>query len=176
MLVTQGTIANVDLSQLIEPTLTGLANENVHVIAALGRDPKGLSIPVPENARVESFIPFGKVLPRADVFITNGGYGSVNHALSEGVPIVIAGTTDDKAFVSARVEWSGAGINLKTDNPSADQVRDAVHAVLTDARYRNRAREMQANFAKYNAFREIVSAIESLLGERDQPRPLEEAR
>ena len=68
--------------------------------------------------------------------VTNGGYGGVQMALSQGVPLVVAGTTEDKPEVAARVAWSGAGINLKTAAPTPAQVRDAVRALLDDQRYR----------------------------------------
>jgi hypothetical protein len=32
---------------------------------------------------------------------------------------VVAGTTEDKLEVTARVGWSGTGVNLKTNLPSA---------------------------------------------------------
>ena len=50
VVVTQGTLANRDLSELVEPTLTGLADLDVTVVAALGRETGALSIPVPPNA------------------------------------------------------------------------------------------------------------------------------
>jgi UDP:flavonoid glycosyltransferase YjiC (YdhE family) len=48
------------------------------------------------------------MLPKIDALVTNGGYGSVNQALSFGVPLVTAGTGEDKADVNARVAWSGS--------------------------------------------------------------------
>ena len=70
---------------------------------------------LPDNARVEPFIPFGALLPHVDVMITNGGYGGVQFALAHGVPLVVAGATEEKPEIAARVAWSGAGINLKTN-------------------------------------------------------------
>ena len=107
VLVTQGTLANHDFNEAIQPALFGLADENVTVIVAAGRsDTQALA--VPKNARVASFIPFDRVLPKVDVLVTNGGYGAVNHAFSLGVPIVVAGETEDKDMVAARVwlDWS----------------------------------------------------------------------
>jgi UDP:flavonoid glycosyltransferase YjiC (YdhE family) len=46
--------------------------------------------------------------------ITNGGYGGVQHALRHGVPVIVAGETADKAEVAARVQYTGAGIDLGT--------------------------------------------------------------
>jgi UDP:flavonoid glycosyltransferase YjiC (YdhE family) len=57
VLVTQGTLANHDLDELIQPASVGLADENVTVIAAAGRSDTQI-LAVPENARVASFIPF----------------------------------------------------------------------------------------------------------------------
>ena len=53
--------------------------------------------------------------------VTNGGYGAVQRAVSTGVPLVVAGNTEDKPEVAARVAWSGAGINLRTGTPTADR-------------------------------------------------------
>ena len=48
--------------------------------------------------------------------VTNGGYGAVQRALIAGVPLVVAGNTEDKPEVAARVECFGAGVNLRTGN------------------------------------------------------------
>jgi MGT family glycosyltransferase len=168
VLVTQGTIANEDLSQLIEPTLTGLDGEKALVVVATGgRDAGTISIPIPANARVEQFIPFSEIFPKVDVFVTNGGYGAVQQALSAGVPIVVAGTTEDKPFVAARVAWSGAGISLVTDRPSARQVQDAVRTVLRDSAYRNHARRLQAKFTQYDSLRAVKETVASFLASGD---------
>ena len=50
---------------------------------------------------------------------------------------VVAGSTEDKPEVAARVAWSGAGVNLRSGSPSAARVRRAVRqhgirAVLAD--------------------------------------------
>ena len=105
VLVTQGTVANHNFGLLIAPTLAALANEpDVLVVATTGGRPVD-AIPgaVPSNARVASFLPFEWLLPRVDVLVTNGGYGSVNQAMSFGIPLVTAGMTEDKADVNARV-------------------------------------------------------------------------
>ncbi len=162
VLVTQGTIANFNFNELIQPTLSALADEDVLVVAATGR-PDIESLVVPSNARVEPFVPFDRLLPKVDVFVTNGGYGAVHQALSLGVPIVVAGETEDKAWVSARIDWSGGGISLGTQNPTEEQVGDAVHTVLADSRYRERARAIQQNFKQYDAPGAIAEAVESLI-------------
>ena len=85
---------------------------------------------LPANVRAAPFIPFERLLPHVDVMVTNGGYGGTQATLAHGVPLVMAGNTDDKMEVAARVAWSGAGINLRTRRPSPAALRRAVQKVL----------------------------------------------
>ena len=161
VLATQGTLANEDFGQLIGPALTGLAGEDALVIATTGGPTvEAIPVPIPANARAERFVPYDRLLPKVDVFVTNGGYGSVNYALSLGVPIVVAGDSEEKPEIAARVAWCGAGINLGTGRPRPEQIRDAVRTVLSDPRYRRRAQAMQADFARHDARREITEIVE----------------
>jgi UDP:flavonoid glycosyltransferase YjiC (YdhE family) len=47
-----------------------------------------------------------------------------------GVPLVVAGDTEDKPEVAARVAWSGVGITLRTGRPRPDRLRAAVRRRL----------------------------------------------
>ena len=87
------------------------------------------------------------MLPLVDVVVSNGGYGGVQQALAHGIPLVVAGRTEDKVEVTARVGWSGAGIDLRTHRPSPDAVGDAVRTVLADRAYSARARRLADAFA-----------------------------
>jgi UDP:flavonoid glycosyltransferase YjiC (YdhE family) len=161
VLVTQGTVANHNFNLLVAPTLAALANErDVLVIATAGGRPiDAIPGPIPGNARLASYLPFEWILPKTDVFVTNGGYGSVNQAMSFGVPLVTAGLTEDKAAVNARVAWSGVGINLATNQPSPETLRDAIRTVLEKPNYRARASLMAEEFAGIDTRSEILRII-----------------
>lgn len=164
VLVTQGTLANFDLQELVRPTLTALADDNALVIAATGRADTGDLIAT-ANAKVEAFVPFVRLLPKVDVLITNGGYGAVQQALSFGVPLVVAGDTEEKAFTAARVGWTGAGMNLETRRPTPEQIRTAVHTVLAGSQYRESAQRLQKNFSRYDALAEITQSVNALIAD-----------
>ncbi|MFC6011573.1 glycosyltransferase [Nocardia lasii] len=161
VLVNQGTVAT-DLSDLIEPAMAALADEDVTVIATGGSASSTLRQPIPPNARVEEFVPFGKLLPLVDVMVTNGGYGGVQFALANGVPLVVAGATEEKPDIAARVEWTGVGVNLRCGNPTPDQLRTAVRTVLTDPTYRTRAQAIQREAAALDSITRSVDLIEGL--------------
>jgi UDP:flavonoid glycosyltransferase YjiC (YdhE family) len=139
----------------------------VLVVAAGVRDPAELGMhPLPSNVRAERFIPFTPLMPLVDVFVTNGGFGGVQYALSSGVPIVAAGTTEDKAEIGNRVAYSGVGINLRVNTPTPEQVADAVRAILADDGYRQRARAVQAELRRHDAPREAAELLERLAHDR----------
>lgn len=162
VLVNQGTVAN-NLRDLIEPTLRALADQHVLVVATTGGvavDQLGF-VP-PANARVEPFVPFGALLPHVDLMITNGGYGGVQFTLAHGVPLVVAGTTEDKPEIAARVAWSGAGISLRTKTPTPDQIRLAVRRVLGEPRFRANAARIAADYAQHTAPQAAAALLERL--------------
>jgi UDP:flavonoid glycosyltransferase YjiC (YdhE family) len=167
VLVTQGTVANRDFGQLIGPTLAGLAKEkDIIVLATTGGQPiESIPVELPANARVANFLPYEAILPSIDLLITNGGYGTVNMALAQGIPIVTAGLTEDKEEVSAHVQWSGAGIDLRTNQATPEAVRDAARKLLDLPSYRNRARELAKEFASHNAETELLRLMEACVNQ-----------
>jgi MGT family glycosyltransferase len=164
VLVTQGTLANHNFGLLIGPTLAALANEpDLLVVATAGGRPvDAIPGPIPGNARLSQYLPFEWVLPKVDVFVTNGGYGSVNQAMSYGIPLVTAGLTEDKADVNARVAWSGVGINLATNEPTPQALREAVRSVLDKPNYRSRATLMSEEFGGIDTRSEILRIVGQL--------------
>jgi UDP:flavonoid glycosyltransferase YjiC (YdhE family) len=159
ILVNQGTMS-LDPEDLIIPALEGLKDEQVFTIGVPVKDPS--NIDVPENATTSSFIPFGNLLQHIDVLVTNGGFGGVQNALANGIPLVVAGDTEDKMEVAARVEWSGAGINLKKKRARPKEIRDAVREVLGNPMYRENAKRIQKDFAGYDAPERAVELLEDL--------------
>jgi MGT family glycosyltransferase len=165
--VTQGTIDNADLGRLLEPTIEALAGEDVIVVATTGGRPvHQIKIPLPANTYVAEYLPHDQLLPKVDVMVTNGGYGAVQRALSSGVPLVVAGNTEDKPEVAARVEWSGAGINLRTGTPSASQLRRAVRDILTHDRYLRSAQALESAYARRDGVAEIGVLVDEVISER----------
>ncbi|WP_151525796.1 glycosyltransferase [Serinicoccus kebangsaanensis] len=156
--VTQGTIANTDLGELVEPTIRGLADTEALVVVTTCGGTLGLD-PLPANVRVADFLPYDELLPRCDVMVTNGGYGGVNHALRYAVPLVCVGASEDKRDVAARVGWSGVGVGIARRSISARTARRAVEQVLGDAAYRRRARELADQIAAGPDLAEVVDLI-----------------
>lgn len=176
--VTQGTMANDDLGRLMAPTLRALANEDVLVVASTGGRPIAqleaeLGGRLPANARAATFLPYDLLLPRTAAMVTNGGFGGVQQALSHGVPLVVAGRTEDKLEVAARVSWSGAGLNLWSGSPSPARVRQAVRRVLARPGHRTAASQLQREIDQLgDPVQTIADTLDGLLPpQRTTPEP-----
>ena len=161
VLVTQGTIAT-ELGHLLAPTLKALGGEDVFVVATTGgADPAVLGDP-PPNAVVERFVPYSALLPHVDAVVSNGGFGTVQLAIAHGLPLVVAGTTEDKREVTAHVAWSGIGVNLRSDRPTPKAVAAAVRRVLREPTFRQRALALQAETAGTDAAHVAADLLEEL--------------
>lgn len=162
--VTQGTVANADLEDLVLPTLRALADRDVLVVASTG----GREIPagaLPANARVAPYLPYDRLFPKLAAFVTNGGYGGVHFALAHGVPILATGDTEDKAEVSARVAWSGAGLRLRRRRGRIGEraVERAVGRLLTQPTFRAHACRIGARIQAAPGASGIVAVLDELL-------------
>ncbi|MBK0419830.1 glycosyltransferase family 1 protein [Leucobacter sp. CSA1] len=161
--VTQGTVANTDFSELVEPTLTALADEDVRVVVTAGGADLSALPPLPANTFAAPFLDYELLLPRTSAFVTNGGYGGLHHAMRHGVPIVIAGDSEDKVETSARVQWSGAGVSLRTGRPTPEAVRTAVNAVLREPGYAATSRRIGRSIAASSGAPGLVHDVEEAL-------------
>ena len=61
--------------------------------------------------------------------------------------------------MNARVAWSGVGIDLKTNTPTPQMLRDAVRRVLDTQSYRARASLMAQEFAAIDTRAEILRIV-----------------
>ncbi|MGC1303165.1 MAG: nucleotide disphospho-sugar-binding domain-containing protein [Caulobacteraceae bacterium] len=165
VLVTQGTVANANFGELVEPAIAALADRDdlLVIVTTGGRPVTDVKGPLPDNVRIATFLDYEALLPRIDLLVTNGGYGSVSLALRAGVPIVAAGRTEDKAEVGARVAWSGVGVEIPSQTPDMAALRDAITQVLEAPRYREQARAMAVRFAELNAQQIALEVIDGLV-------------
>jgi UDP:flavonoid glycosyltransferase YjiC (YdhE family) len=131
------------------------------VVGLGGREVAPGDLRVPSNARVESFIPFDVLFPLVDAVVTNGGYGGVQLALRHGVPLVVAGGSEDKPAVAARVADFGVGVDLRTGRPEPVAVGQAVRHVLDVPAFRRRARELSADYRAADPVRAVLDIIDA---------------
>ncbi|HEX7903755.1 MAG TPA: nucleotide disphospho-sugar-binding domain-containing protein [Chitinophagaceae bacterium] len=151
VIVTQGTVEK-NTEKIIVPTLEAFKNTDVLVIATTGGSgtadlQKRFQ---QENFIIEDFIPFADIMPYADVYVTNGGYGGVMLGIEHQLPLVVAGVHEGKNEINARIGYFKLGVNLKTEIPKAAQIRKAVDEVLKNNLYKQNIIKLGKEFSGYN--------------------------
>ncbi|UZP42755.1 hypothetical protein NXS19_010571 [Fusarium pseudograminearum] len=162
--ITQGTLA-MDPTSLIIPAIEALSNDPQLLLVVATPHVEEVTSRVGDlpNVRYVKWIPYHLFLPQLCLLITNGGYGSITQALSHKVPLICAGQSEDKKDTSARVDWAGAGIDLKTDTPSAEQVRKAARTILCDKGYVKRAGRLGDELNELGGADRASELLESLV-------------
>lgn len=152
---------------LLLPTIRALSEESdLLLIVAIGQ--RGSSLPagfqIPGNTRVVDYFPYDAILKHADLFIFNAGYGGAGHAIGNGVPIVVIGHLgEEKAEVAARIEWSGLGLLIRTQNPETDEIRSIVREVLNNTKYKDTALRLQKESQDLDPFASIEKQVQEFL-------------
>ncbi|WP_345944996.1 nucleotide disphospho-sugar-binding domain-containing protein [Granulicella sp. dw_53] len=162
MVVTQGTVSNIDLTQLVEPSLEALSGQEDLILVATtgGRNLSAVHCEIPENAAVLQYLPLDELMKHAAVLVTNGGYGTVCRAFALGVPMVVAGKSEDKAEVAMHMSNAGIGINLQTDRPTTTSILEAVETILSTDTYRSRSRAVADELAGIDASKNVARLVE----------------
>ena len=163
VLVTASTAFQLD-AKLIATALEALASEDVAVVATTAaQDPAQFH--APPNARVEQFLPHGRIVARASCVVCHGGQGITQRALSAGVPVCVVPFTRDQFDVARRVVVNDAGVRLHHRRLNPARLRGAIHAAMTK---RPGAERIARAFATAGGAPAAASAIEELLSARGQ--------
>jgi UDP:flavonoid glycosyltransferase YjiC (YdhE family) len=126
-------------AELIATVVAALADEPIELVITTGSlDPAALG-DLPDNVSAERYRPQEELLPDCSAVIHHAGAGTMLGALAHGLPQVALPRAADN-FVNARLlARSGAAAVLMPGEVGTDQVRAAVHDVLTRASYRDAA-------------------------------------
>ena len=165
IVVSQGTVDNTDAEKLFVPALDALKGGSHLVIATTGgKNTDELRRRYPEaNVVIEDFVDFDLLFEHADLFICNGGYGSILLALGHGVPVVSAGTREGKNDINARIDYFGLGIDLKSERPTTQKIANGVARVMGDKRFARNVERIRAEFEDYRP----LALIDGYLAARD---------
>lgn len=120
-------------------------------------------IVISNNTRVIDYLPYDDILPIASVFVGNGGYGGVRASLSHGTPLVAAGESQDKIEMCAIMEWAGVGVNLRTVSPTGEAIRAGVEEALSNSKYKEGAKRVQAEMDASDPIKAITGNINEVL-------------
>ena len=159
ILISQGTVDNKDPGKLIVPALEALKDTGALLIVATGYSKtEELRKSYPQdNIIIEDFVDFDFILDHADLFVCNGGYGSVLLSLSKGVPVLAAGIQEGKNDINAHVDYFEVGIDLRTESPTPGAIRRAAGRLLSEPRWKQTVARLRDELSGYHP-NELIDA------------------
>lgn len=161
VLVSLGTVnreAGARFYPLVLDAAAALADRVQLILAA----PGDLTGTLPPNVLHQEYVPQLQLLPHLDAVLCHGGHNTVCEALAYGLPLVVAPVRDDQPIVASQVAESGAGVRVRFGRAGADELRQALTAVLDDPAHRTAARRIQASFAAAGGAGAAADRLEKL--------------
>lgn len=117
----------------------------------------------PGHLLLQERVPQLELLPHLDAVVCHGGHNTVCESLAHGLPLVVAPIRDDQPIVARQVVDAGAGIRVRFGRTRAEELRDALTAVLDEPGPRRAARRIQASFAAAGGAAAAADRLEKLI-------------
>ncbi|HEX5283618.1 MAG TPA: glycosyltransferase [Bryocella sp.] len=120
------------------------------------------------NTIVVSNAPQLELLKRADLVITHAGPNTAIETLLSGLPMLALPLALDQPAVAARLKSLGVAEALPPQHCSEDEIRAAVHRLLTQDRFRDAARTIQAQLQSLRGIEQAGCIVEEALANHRQ--------
>jgi MGT family glycosyltransferase len=162
--VSEGT-AQVRDPILLRAAVRGLKDLPVQVIITIGRHREIADLALGSlapNIRIEQWVSHSDLFPKASLAVVHGGSGTVLSALEAGLPLVITARQWDQLENAQRVVEAGVGLRLAPSQCTPDRLRAAVERVLSEPSFRQNARNLAANLARYGGPNRAAELLETL--------------
>jgi MGT family glycosyltransferase len=149
---------------VFEAILAGLRDEPINLLLAIGRDQDPARLGAqPPHVRIERYLSHALLLPRCDVVITHGGYGSVMACLDAGVPMVVIPLAGgDQTGNANRCAAREVAQVVPPDQHTPEAIRASVRSVLDDLRYRQNAGQLRDQIRALPGPKHAVGLLEQL--------------
>jgi MGT family glycosyltransferase len=118
---------------------------------------------IPENFIVKIYLPQTEVLKYTKLFITHGGMNSTHEGLYYGVPLIVIPQSADQPIIAEQVAKIGAGITLKMQDLTANQLREDADHVLNDSSFQIAVSNIKESFQKSGGYHQAVDEIFNFL-------------
>ncbi len=106
---------------------------------------------LPDNFRVERFVPHAKLFPRADAVIHHGGLGIAHDCICNRIPQVVVPIAQDSGEWARRCTAAGIAVKIPYPRLNPERLRAAVNKILTNETIQEKIKALQAVFLSKDA-------------------------
>ncbi len=122
-----------------------------------------LRMHVPGEVIVQPWVPFEHVFPHVDVIVHHGGMGTTHSALIYGIPQIVVPHAADQYYQAARVHRLGLGLSFRVHEATETTLRAGVRALLSEERWKQRAREIASAMASLGGIARAADEVERVV-------------
>lgn len=162
ILITLGSSGPADRLPMI---VKALASLDVELVVALAG--KKAKLPVGGNVFVADFLPIEAACRDADLVICNGGSPLIHSALTFGVPTIGIVCNNDQLLNMIHIQHRRAGVMLRYWNLTEKRLTDTVNEVLGNPLYREKSKEIRAEFETIDVRNRLQNSIREVLDLRN---------
>lgn len=133
IVATLGTEFNTESGDLFDRILSALAADDTPATVAIGRDLDPARFgPQPAHIRIEQYVDFDAVIPRASVVMHHGGSGLFMRSVLGGATQLVFPMGADQPFTADRVDRLGLGRVLDALSATPTAIGNAIVALRGD--------------------------------------------
>ncbi|MGR3318546.1 MAG: nucleotide disphospho-sugar-binding domain-containing protein [Candidatus Anammoxibacter sp.] len=161
--VTLGTVQSLIHLDFYKIVIDAFKSEPYQVIMSIGQ---ALSMSefdyIPENFRLEQYIPHSKILPKVTAVIHHGGQGIVQDSIFHGLPSLVIPIANDQYEMARRCLTAGVSVRIPYPKINPERLRTAIRKVLNDTAIQKNTKKLQAIFRNTNSGVTGATLIEKL--------------
>jgi UDP:flavonoid glycosyltransferase YjiC (YdhE family) len=127
--------------ELLQRVLNAMGSIEIDAVATAGPNLNIADLQAPENVRLLQSAPHDSVMKEVSAVVTQGGHGTINRALINGLPLLVLPMARDQGANAMRVEAKGAGLRLP---PTASEaaIASAAARLIFEPNFRLAARRL----------------------------------
>lgn len=146
--------------ELLSQCINALRNLDYHAIISV-RDARLIQElgEMPEHIHLYPFVPQIEVLKRASIFITHGGFNSINEALYCSVPMLVCPQALDQFYMADWIEKLGCGISLRKRQPDEFDFKKAILKLSSHKFFGEHCRKIGETLRKEDKYDAVWDAI-----------------
>ncbi|TFC87774.1 glycosyltransferase [Cryobacterium sp. TMT4-31] len=164
IVATLGTEFNTESGDLFERIIGALSELNAPAVLAVGRDLDPTRFgPTPSHIRVEQYVDFAELIPRANVVVHHGGSGLFVRSILGGASQLVLPMGADQPFTADRVEALGVGAVLNSQTAGTADIAEHMAELLASGETRARVLALRAETLDLPDPSAAVADLESLV-------------
>lgn len=117
---------------------------------------------------IKKYLPSNKIRPLVDIAIIHGGQGSIQTAISSGVPVIGFPLQSEQNFNLKMIERHGAGICLSLKNLKKGSIKSAIEKILTDNSFKINMQRLKSFQDRYDGAENTVRVLQKILNDIPQ--------